>query len=353
MTSGRYTIPAAPTIIPVPDSGLRRLAATAPAQLLLALASGALLSAGYALHPMWWAPWLVPVLLLPAASGTRVPTRAIGAIAGAVAVTSLLGYYLGMMGWASALLITVLRAASWMLAVQLTNASARHLPLAGAIFVLPATISAFELLTLRLSPHGAAGSLAYSQMDKPGVIQIASVGGVCAVVFLVLLPGSFVGLCLSRHTRRAGLYAAGALTGLIMIATALFSVARMPARQPAGTLPVTLIATNQYDGVRADWKVVWATYRPAVMAAATRGGLVVLPEKVVLLEQKMSTTPPRTFSRQRARRVQQSSSASRHTTTVSTPIAPCWRRRTAAHTGTISSDWSPAGKRATRQAIRP
>lgn len=278
---------AAPTATPVPDDVSARLGITASAQLVLALASGALLSAGYALRPIWWAPSLVPVLLLFAASGTRVHIRAIGAIAGAMAVTSLLGYYPGMVGWASTLLIAALRAASWMLAVQLTHASARHLPLAGAIFVLPATISAFELLTLRFSPHGAAGSLAYSQMDALGVIQIASVGGVCAVVFLVLLPGSFLGLSLSGHSRRAGLRAAGAVTGLIILCTALFSAARIRAPQPAATIPVTLIATNQYDdGVGADWTGVWATYRPAVIAAATSGGLVVLPEKVVLLERE-------------------------------------------------------------------
>jgi apolipoprotein N-acyltransferase len=124
-------------------------------------------------------------------------------------------------------------------------------------------------------------------MDVLGVIQIASVGGVCAVVFLVLLPGSFLGLYLWGHSRRAGLRAAGALTGLIMLCTALFSAARIRAPQPAGTIPVTLIATNQYDdGVGADWTGVWATYRPAVIAAATSGGLVVLPEKVVLLKRE-------------------------------------------------------------------
>jgi apolipoprotein N-acyltransferase len=255
----------------VPDGRFHGLHATASVQLLLALASGALLSAGYALHPMWWAPWLVPVLLLLAASGARVPSRAIGAIVGAFAVSSLFGYYLGMMRWASTLLIVALRAASWMLAVQLTNASARHLHPAGAMFVLPATVCASELLTLRFSPHGAAGSLAYSQMDMPGVIQVASVGGVCAVVFLVLLPGSFVGLCLSGRARRAGLRTAGALTALILVGTALFSAARIRAPQRAGTMPVTLIATNQYDRVGADWTGLWATYRPAVIAGATRG----------------------------------------------------------------------------------
>ena len=253
-------------------------------QVFLAVAAGALLSAGYALHPVWWAPWFAPVLLLMAASGSRLSARSIGAIAGAVAMTSLLSYYVEMIGWPGTLLTTVLRAASWMLAIRLTVVAARYLPLAGAVFVLPGTIAASELMVLQLSPHGAAGSLAYSQMDVPGVVQIAALGGVCAVVFLVLLPGSLVGLCLSRRFPRAEHRSAGALVSVVILAIALFSVARTP--HSGNTVPVTLISTNQYDGVRANWEDVWRTYRPAVIGSATSGGLVVLPEKLVLLDQE-------------------------------------------------------------------
>ncbi|HET6230446.1 MAG TPA: nitrilase-related carbon-nitrogen hydrolase [Longimicrobiaceae bacterium] len=253
-------------------------------QIFLAFAAGTLLSAGYALHPAWWAPWFAPVLLLVAASGTRLPAQAIGAMAGAVATTSVLAYYGEMIGWPTTLLIAVARAASWMFAVRLTISATRYLPLQGTVFVLPGTIAAFELVALRASPHGAAGSLAYSQMSVPGVIQIAALGGVCAVVFLVLLPGSLVGLCLSRRYPRAGNRTAGALVGVIVLVVALFSAARIYAPQSGRTVPVTLIATNRYDGVPAGWEDVWTTYRPAVVRSAIPGGLVVLPEKLVLLD---------------------------------------------------------------------
>jgi apolipoprotein N-acyltransferase len=267
-----------------PDSEVQGLGITAPVQVLLAVAAGALLSAGYALHPAWWAPWLAPVLLLAAASGRHLSARAIGGIAGAVAMTSLLSYYVGMIGWPATLLIAVFRAASWMLATRLALAATRCLPLGGAVFVLPGVIGACELLVLLASPHGAAGSLAYSQMDVAGVVQVAALGGVCAVVFLVLLPGSLVGLCLARRSPRAERRTAGALVAVIMVVVALFSIDRLRAPQAGGTVPVTLIATNQYDGVRAEWEDVWRTYRPAVVGSATPGGLVVLPEKIVLLD---------------------------------------------------------------------
>jgi hypothetical protein len=79
-----------------PASGDRRQdpGISASMQVLLALAAGTLLSAGYALHPIWWAPWFAPVLLLLAASGTPLPSRAIGCIVGVMATTSLLSYYI-------------------------------------------------------------------------------------------------------------------------------------------------------------------------------------------------------------------------------------------------------------------
>lgn len=278
------TITGYPPARPASDDRFQGLDVSAPVQVFLAVAAGALLSAGYALHPAWWAPWFAPVPLLMAASGTRLSARAVGSIAGAVAMTSLLFYYVEMIGWPTTLLIAVLRAASWMLAVRLTVVAARILPLAGAIFVLPGTIAASELLALRGSPHGAAGSLAYSQMDVPGVVQIAALGGVCAVVFLVLLPGALVGLCLSRRFPYAEHRTARALVGVIILAVALFSAARIHAPPSGRTVPVTLIATNRYDGVPTEWEDVWSMYRPAITESATPGGLVVLPEKLVLLD---------------------------------------------------------------------
>lgn len=282
-TSDRSDTTTGTRLIP-PGSDVLGRGITAPAQVLLAVAAGALLSAGYALHPAWWAPWLAPVLLLAAASGRHLPARAIGGIAGAVAMTSLLSYYVGMIGWPATLLISVFRAASWMLATRLALAATRYLPLAGAVFVLPGVIAACELLALRASPHGAAGSLAYSQMGMVGVVQVAALGGVCAVVFLVLLPGSLVGLCLSRRSPRAQHRTAGALVAVVILAVALFSIVRLRTPRAGGTVPVALIATNRYDGVRTEWEDVWRTYRAAVIRSATLGGLVVLPEKIVLLD---------------------------------------------------------------------
>jgi apolipoprotein N-acyltransferase len=254
------------------------------AQIVLGVIAGALLSAGYALHPQWWAPWLAPVPLLLATSGSRRSARLAGGVAGAIAVTSLLPYYLDLIGWRITLLVVLLRVGSWIFATSLADAAARRLPLAVALLVLPGTIAAIELLTLVVSPHGAAGSLAYSQMEAIGVVQVAALGGVPAVVFLILLPGSLAGLWLNRSWRHSDRLAALALLGLLALAATLFSVLRLNAKPSGRTVPVTLIATNYFDAIPQGWEGVWAKYQPAVIASATRGGLVVLPEKLALLD---------------------------------------------------------------------
>jgi apolipoprotein N-acyltransferase len=170
------------------------------------------------------------------------------------------------------LLVVLLRVGSWIFATSLADAAARRLPLAIALLVLPGTVAAIELLTLVVSPHGAAGSLAYSQMEAIGVVQVAALGGVPAVVFLILLPGSLAGLWLNRSWRHSDRLAALALVGLLALAATLFSVLRLNAKPSGSTVPVTLIATNHFDGIPQGWEGVWARYQPAVIASSTRGG---------------------------------------------------------------------------------
>ncbi|MBV9774482.1 MAG: hypothetical protein JO040_11060 [Gemmatimonadetes bacterium] len=255
-----------------------------PARLALSAIAGALLAAGYALHPQWWAPWLAPLPLVVAGSGSRGHARRAGAVAGAAAMIGVLGYYVEMSGWAVTLVISLLRVGAWVFASRLAHDAARRLPLGLAMLVLPATIAALETLTLAVSPHGAAGSLAYSQMDVPAVVQVAALGGVPAVVFLVLLPGSLAGLWGSGAWSPPQRRTAGAALVLIGTAVVLFSAGRLHAPTGSREIPVALVATDQFDGIPGEWEPVWAAYRPAVAGAARQGGLVVLPEKVALLD---------------------------------------------------------------------
>lgn len=249
------------------------------------LLAGLLLAAGYALRPLWWAPWLAPaILLLPCR--TEQDARLAGALAGAGAIAGVLPYYVQQNGWAATAGIALLRVASWSSAAGFALAAARRLPLAWAVFALPAALAGLEAATLALSPHGSAGSLAYSQSAHPELVQVAALGGVPAVVFLLLLPGSLLGLWAASAAPKRQAVAACAAVAVVLADAALFTGARLRGTAAAPYLPVTLVATDRFSGVPDDWDRVWSTYRPAVLAAGSApGGLVVLPEKLALLDQ--------------------------------------------------------------------
>lgn len=261
------------------------LSLTLPWRLALAVAAGLLLTAGYALHPLWWAPWLAPIPLIVAASAGQGRAWLMGAIAGAVAVTSVLGYYLGQSGaWAGTLIIIGLRVLSWGFAARLVDLANRRLPAALAMFALPVFVAGSGTVVILTSIHGAAGSLAYSQMDLPGVIQLASLGGVPMIDFVVLLPGSFLGMWLSRKRSAGEITLAAAILGAIALATGLYANARLSAPQGTAHVHATLIATDRFDYIPTDWAKVWTVYAPQVAASTRPGGVAVLPEKIALLD---------------------------------------------------------------------
>ena len=244
--------------------------------------AGLALAAGYALHPLWWAPWLAPVILLGVCRTER-DARIAGAAAGLLAMVGVVSYYLDLMGPGPALVITALRVASWTFSARLAIAAGRKLSFVDGVLTLPISQAALEMIALTASPHGAAGSLAYSQMAHPVLVQIAAVGGVPAVVFLVLLPGSLIGLSIALRPARRSRTLAGALVGLMVLSVAGFTLHRSNMTASAPTITVAAIATDRFKGIPTDWSRVWSVYRPAVLAGAGGASLTVLPEKIVLI----------------------------------------------------------------------
>ena len=253
-----------------------------PAAIAGASLAGILLAISYSLHPLWWAAWLAPVFLLCAAAGGAKRIILTSVIAGAAATAGVADYYLGFGGPTTVLIVILLRSIFLMTALGLSQFAAKRLPLGVAMLVLPAVLAGFEQLMLATSVNGAAGSLAYSQMDMPALVQVAALGGVPAVIFLILLPGTLIGLLLSQRWSAGQCVGAVAAIVMLGLAVALFSAAHM--RRSPGTVAATMIATDRFDGIPRDWNRVWSVYAPAVRAQAIRGGLVVLPEKIALLD---------------------------------------------------------------------
>lgn len=253
----------------------------------MSLLSGVLLALSYSLHPLWWAAWAAPapgvaaVLLAPATLRRRL-----GLAAGLLAGASTFAYHLTVGGWVTALVILGLVALAWASVFRLAATCAERRPALVAVLVVPAAWAAIDTLMIHLSPHGGAGSIAYSQMGFLSAIQIASLGGVPAVSFVPLLAGSFAGLALAWALGAPvrGLRSAGAFTAALVGCSLLFGVARLSVTRGDEGVRVALLAT---DGLRKrprDWQSFREAYGPAIARAAALGTVVLLPEAVVDLD---------------------------------------------------------------------
>jgi len=254
----------------------------------MALMSGCLLASALSLHPQWWAAWAAPIPLYAAAlAGPPGRGHWLGALAGLFAGSSMFPYTVAQIGWPAALLILSLRALSWSVSTGLAERSARTLPAWLAVLTPAVSVAGLETLVLTLSPHGANGSLAHSQMELLPVIQAASIGGAPAIVFLVLCGGGLGGLLAGRLMGAPipGRQLAFAAFVLLAIQGAAlgFGVARLRIDDRGPRVPVSLIVTDRFAGAPREWSRVWGAYAPAVEAAARPGTVIVLPEKIALL----------------------------------------------------------------------
>jgi apolipoprotein N-acyltransferase len=258
------------------------------AALALAALSGGLLALSYSLTPAWPAAWLAPAPVLAAAvAGPRGRTWLLGAVMGLIGGVSTLSYYLSVPGPVATAIIMLLHVLLWGGAVRFAASMTRRLPLAAAVFALPALLAGVETLVLAMSPHGSAGSLAYSQMDALPAIQVAALGGVPAIVFLALAPGAWLGLALGRlmgaEVSWRGLVAAGAVVVAVTGAALGYGVWRLGQAETGPRVAVAMLATDHFAREPEDWARVWAVYGPAAERAAAAGGILVLPEKIALL----------------------------------------------------------------------
>jgi apolipoprotein N-acyltransferase len=259
-----------------------RLAGAIVAGLLLALAQG--------LHPVWWALWLAPLPLL-AATLTAGPRTAwaVSLGAGLIGMAPLASYYIEVALPVGAVVIIALSVLELAALVQLVRGAAARGAGWTLPFAFPLGAAALDALIRNLSPHGTAGSWAYSQMAALPVIQAAALGGTAAVLFLPTLAGSTLAVAVVYRERvRRPLLTYG-LPALIIAAGVGFGLHRL---QGAGHDPTIPVALGAIDGLKTPatgaggaGDPTLAAYlglfdRLAVPATADRPALVLFPEKI-------------------------------------------------------------------------
>lgn len=251
----------------------------------LALLAGGLLAIGYSNNPIWWTTWLAPAPALAAMfMAPQRMRRAVGLLIGMSASALSLSYRVETGSVAAAVVIAIAYAIGWSSTLKLAATAAERVNAVMAALILPLSWAAIDTLLIHFSPHGSMGSLAYSQGRMLAVQQLASLGGLPLITFVVLLPGSAAGLAMAYMSGAKSirlLPQAITLAVVTSIAAVGFGVVRMDSAPPSTGPVVVMIAADGNRPARRDWREFTDSYGAALDRAARPGVTVVLPEAIL------------------------------------------------------------------------
>ena len=245
---------------------------------------------GTGLRPLWPLLWFAPLpVLLFAPSASWWGTALVAFFGWSLGALNLQHYFGALLHVpvATQLIIFATPALVFMAAVSLFRALSNRGAWWSALLAIPATYTTFEYLLSLTSPHGTAGSLAYSELNFLPFLQLASVTGPWGMTFFLLIFSSSVAIAIhsrgkaSKQGRRIFAVTCGTLICLL-----IFGVIRLSTIDPGPRVKVGLVASdapeNQdvaHEG--AETERLFRDYAAqAEMLAAKGAQLIVLPEKL-------------------------------------------------------------------------
>jgi apolipoprotein N-acyltransferase len=263
------------------DTRSKRLAA--------ALVSGVMLHFVLGLTPWWPMAWLAPIpLLLAAFQASASESRLLYCVAAGLGLASNVTYYIKTTGPFATVILMVLQVLAWGLIMGLTKTVVLKSKHWLTVFAYPLHWAALGTLIHFFSPHGAWGSLAYTQSDALAVIQIASLAGTPGVVFLVSLLASTIAIAAYRGLHIEKPWLAYGIPVVVLLSSLIFGVVRLVAPNDTPKIPVGLASIDDFIGPGIPASVadtVWRGYDDAVVQLAKNGArIVVLPEKIATLD---------------------------------------------------------------------
>lgn len=246
-----------------------------------------------ALQPLWWAAWLAPLPLLLAAVRLRALPAALATwCAFALGGSGQWPYLHDTLGLPLPVVLAaiVLPALALVPAVLLFRSLARQgRPLAAGL-ALAAVATGLGWMAARISPHGTFGHLAYSQMDALPVVQLAAVGGLWLVGFLVWWGGGALASAIATRATVPARARALATTVLLIGLALGFGFWRLQQDASGPTLRVALLAAGGPGSGNADidtpqGAALLQRYLAAIdrLAASGRLDVVVGPESPLLV----------------------------------------------------------------------
>jgi apolipoprotein N-acyltransferase len=264
---------------------MKRLFSTPAKRIVAAIASGVLFYFVLGLNPFWLAAWLAPIPVLLAAfhAGGR-EARVLAWLAVAIGLTSEFAYYGKTTGPVATVVILFLQVLLWGFVIGRTRAAVSSSSHWLTLFVYPVILAAVDTLVAFFSPHGTAGSMAFGQMGFLPVVQIASVLGAPAIVFLVSLFASTVAIALFRGREISCPWLGYGLAAATLFSALGWGAFRLRVTAPGPWVKVGVVSVDDYVGAGVPIgrvRAVWAAYDQAIRKLAAGGALiVVLPEKI-------------------------------------------------------------------------
>jgi apolipoprotein N-acyltransferase len=267
-----------------------------------AAATAVMLWFGNGLDPWWPLMWFAPLPVL--AFALRSSWWTAGLAAGAawfVAGLNLWGYLhrLGITfgGWLAIFGVVAAFAAA---AVLLFRALVLRGALWSGLIAFPSVWVVLEYLRNLTTPHGTAGSLAYTQLKFLPFLQLASIAGPWGMTFLLLsFPAALaIGLHVRSREPRAA-FRVLAVTFVVLAAVLIFGAIRLGTAPRGPLVRVGLIASDLpandiVAAPSAETKRLFESYAGEAERLARHGAqIVVLPEKLgVVLDAENARADP-------------------------------------------------------------
>jgi len=241
---------------------------------LVVLSGGALLYLALGLNDMWFLTGfaLVPILWL---AYTNVPLwqMIVAAVcvwlAGQIYAFQCYGSVSPLLILSGLLTLTI----AFPVALVFSRIVQRRASALATLLSFPACWTAFEYLYGLVAPNGSYGSLAYSQMSAPLLIQSASLFGMYSITFLICLFANALAMALHSSLRSSRLLALG--LGICALAV-VFGWARLSRPQPGGVTVGAFVDAGAmltaYNSDSLDSAVSVSTaYAHAITLAADKG----------------------------------------------------------------------------------
>jgi apolipoprotein N-acyltransferase len=275
--------------------------------ILVAAATAVLLWFGNGLDPWWPLMWFAPLPVLWFALRRSWWVAGLTALAGWLAgYFNLWGYFrlvgLPFVVWLSIFGVVAIVAAG---AVLLFRALVLRGALWSGLVAFPAAWVALEWVRNLTTPHGTAGSIAYTQLKFLAFLQLASITGPWGISFLLLcFPAALaIGLHLRKSAPKQALRVV-ATTFVVLAAVLVFGTIRLMMTPRGPQVKVGLVASDSPANVNvagngADTRRLFESYAAAVERLAAphdgQGGAqaIVLPEKLgVVLDSENGAADP-------------------------------------------------------------